>query len=302
MITDNPSSETLTKSREIIESYIFATSERNFSIYSERLLLRIVEIAQRQVLGADFRDGTSIGQVEIGPLGEAKLEIPIRSLLGPGNTNYNQAKAAIMELMRNPYFIEEPKVRGGKPVLDEKGVPEFELIGHQILNDCQVNVKPGVAVISVNENTWKTILNFSGGFRKYLINSALTLSKTCSVRLFRLISNQTRPITYSIDSLRAMWGLRDKYPDTSDFIRRTIEPAKQELDEKAPWSFDYHKNYAESAEINKGRRGKKAITSITFFPYSVLKRTPTTEVLSRTFSPTAKRTTRIQMPKINILA
>lgn len=280
-----PEPDTLTRSREIIESYIFSTSERNFSIYSERLLMRIVEVAQRQVLGLDFRSGADIGQVEIGPLGDARLEIPIRSLLGPGNTNYSQAKAAIVELMKNPYFVEQPKMKGGKPVFDEKGKPEFELIGHQILNDCQVNVKPGIAVISVNEHTWGRILDFSKGYRRFDMLASLQLSKTCSVRMFRLVSNQKYPITFTIDHLRSMWGLKGKYADNSDFIRRTIVPAKKELDEKAPWSFDYNVNFTESAEVNKGRRGRKSIVSVTFFPYSILKHTATSDLIERVGSP-----------------
>ena len=281
-----PSSDVeLTRSKEVIESYIFSTSRRNLSIYSERLLMRVVEIAQRQVAGVNFRDGVDIGQVSIGPLGEARLEIPIKGLLGPGNTNYSQAKAAIVELMHSPYFVERPKMRGGKPVLGADGLPEFEFIGHQILNDCEVNLKPGVAVVNVNETTWKAVLDFSKGFRKFDLNAAMTLSKSCSSRMFRLISNQSGPITYSIDALRKMWGMENLYPDTSDFIRRTIEPAKQELDRKAPWSFTYVKNHSLTAEENVGRRGKKSITSVTFFPVRKAGRASTSSLLSMAGSP-----------------
>ena len=275
----------LTKSKEVIESYIFSTSRRNLSIYSERLLMRIVEIAQRQVAGVNFRDGVDIGQVAIGPLGEARLEIPIKSLLGPGNTNYTQAKTAIVELMRSPYFVERPKMKGGEPVLGKDGLPEFEFIGHQILNDCEVNLKPGVAIVNVNENTWKAVLDFSKGFRKFDLNAAMGLSKSCSSRMFRLISNQNGPITYSIDMLRKMWGMEEMYPDTSDFIRRTIEPARQELDEKAPWSFTYVKNYSLTAAENVGRRGKKSITSVTFFPVRKTVNSSTSSVLAMIGSP-----------------
>lgn len=285
MATDNGKDVTLTKSREVIESYIFATSERNFSIYSERLLMRIVEIAQRQIAGLNFRDGTDIGQVSIGPLGDARLEIPISSLLGKGNTNYAQAKKAILELMQSPYYVERPKLSGGKPVVDSNGLQEFELIGHQILNDCEVNVKPGMAVVNVNENTWKAILDFSKGFRKFDLNAALSLSKSCSSRMFRLISNQSKPITYSLDSLRKMWGMEDMYPNSADFIRRTIEPAKKELDEKAPWSFTYVRNYAEGAACNQGRRGRKSITSLTFFPVRKVTNMSTSKLLGMTSSP-----------------
>lgn len=257
----------LTKSKEIIESYMFATSKRSFSIYSERLLLKIVELAQCQLAGANFRDGTDLGQVSINGLGDALVEIPIRSLLSGDNyTNYTQAKEAIMELMRSPSFIERPKIRGGKQVYGADGKPEYEMVGFQILNNCEVNVKPGVAVLSVNSRTWQSILDFSKGFRKFDLNAALKLKKSCSLRLFNLLSNQEYPITYSIAKLREMWSLEDKYSDNGDFIRRTIDPAKRELDEKAPWSFEYTKNYSDCAEENRGRRGKRAITSITFIP------------------------------------
>lgn len=283
--TDSVSDIVLSKSKEIIESYIFSTSRRNLSIYSERLLMRIVEIAQRQVFGLNFRDGEDIGEVSIGPLGDARLEIPIKSLLGEGNTNYTQAKNAIMELMQSPYYVERPKMRGGEPVLDKDGMPEFEFIGHQILNDCEVNVKPGVAIVNVNENTWRAVLDFSRGFRKYDLNAGLVLSKSCSSRMFRLISNQKSPITYTILQLRQMWGMEGIYPDTSDFIRRTIEPAKKELDEKAPWSFTYVKNHSESAPENTGRRGKKAITSVTFYPVRKVANLSSSALLSMTSTP-----------------
>lgn len=280
-----PSGTTLVKSKEVIESYIFSTSRRKLSIYSERLLMRIVEKAQKQVAGLNFRDGTDIGQVSIGPLGEAHLEIPIRDLLGPGNTNYNQAKQAIVELMHSPYFVERPKMKGGRPVLTPSGEQEFEFIGHQILNDCSVNLKPGVACVVVNSNTWQAVLDFSKGFRRFDLNAALSLSKSCSSRMFRLVSNQTAPITYTIDTLRQMWGLEGRYAKTSDFIRRTIDEAKAELDEKAPWTFEYTVNYNLSDESNVGRRGKKAITSVTFFPVRRMKNMSTSSVLGLVGSP-----------------
>ena len=42
--------------------------------------------------------------------------------------------------------------------------------------------------------------------------------------------------------------------------------AKEELDRVSPYSFDYVLNSAKTAEVNKGRKGRPAITSVTFFP------------------------------------
>ena len=254
-----------------MESWIFASSDRNFSIYSERLLLRLVQIAQVQILGANFRDGTSIGQVSIGKLGDARVVVPIKGLLTEGDSNYSKAKKAIMELMHSPYFVERPKIVGGKQVYNEKGEPEFEFVGTQILNKAQVNVIRGAVVLDVNSDTWEAILDFSRGFRKYELETALKLKKPTTLRLYKLLYNQKNPITFSITQLRKMWRMDEMekdengketgryalYDDTFDFIKRTIEPAKKELDKKSTWSFNYIKNTPEDS---------KAITSITFVP------------------------------------
>ena len=256
---------------DLVESWIFASSDRDFSIYSERLLLRLVQVAQVQLLGANFRDGTSIGQVSIGKLGDVRVIVPIKGLLTEGDTNYSKAKKAIMELMRSPYFVERPKIVNGRQVYNEKGEPEFEFYGRQILNDADVNVVRGAVVLVVNSETWKAILDFSRGFRKYDIETALKLKRTTTLRLYKLLYNQKNPITFSIVQLRKMWRMDEKekdengketgkyllYDDTYDFIKRTIEPAKKELDAKSTWSFNYVKNTPDDS---------KAITSITFVP------------------------------------
>ena len=262
----------------LVESWIFATSGRDFSIYSERLILRLVQLAQQQLLGVSFKDGTAVGQVTIGPLGEAKLQIPIKSLMGEdtAQSNYSKARKAVMELMSAPYFVERPKMSRGKPVLDEDGKPEFEFRGRQILNSVDINVTPGAAIIEVNRDTWDAILSFSKGFRKYELDTALKLKLTSSLRIYKLLSNQEAPITFSIDQLRALWKMDERdpktgeylrYKNTSDFIRRNIAPAKEELDRKSPWTFEWVENRARFNEANAaGKKGAKSITSITFFP------------------------------------
>lgn len=248
-------------SKDVIESYIFASSGRSLSIYSERLLVKIVDVAQKRLLGADFKSGESLRQLSTGDLSEVEIEIPIRSLLGSDGdryNNYQQAKDAVMELMRSPYFLERQKMtRAGVPVFDKDGNPEMELYGNQILNNCYVNVKPGYIIIKVNEETWKGILDFSKGFRRYDLTAALKLKLPSSLRLFRLLSNLSSPITYSIDELKMMWHTEDKYKEPRDFVRRIIEPAKKELDEKAPWSFSY---------VCNRKAGERKMSSVTFIP------------------------------------
>ena len=292
---------------ELIESWFFATSRRRFSIYSERLILRILQLAQSYVLGANFKDGTSIGQVEVGPEGNARIIVPIRSLLWEGegdNHNYDKVKKAIVELMKSPIFVERPKLKNGVPILDKDGKQEYEFFGFQILNVCNLNSVRGAALIEVNRITWMALLDFTRGFRKIFLEDALKLSLVSSQRLYRLICNQKYPITFTIEQLRSMWGMDelvpvkkpdpltgelketgemmyDLYKDTNSFIRGTVEKAKEELDRKASWSFTYNKNYAKTGS-NRGRAGRKSITSITFFPVRRIKNARMPELVRMT--------------------
>lgn len=268
--------------RNVVESYIFATGHQDLSIYSERLLMLLVKAAQCQVNGLNFRDGSSIAQVNIGPLGDAQVEIEARELLsGDKNTNYTQAKNAVLELMKKPIAHERPAMKGGKPVLDDKGNQVYEFEAHNLLNDVYINQKPGVIVVNVNKSTWEAILDFSKGFRRYDLQVAMQFSRTCSLRVFKLISNQKYPLTFTIQELREQWGLTEKYKSTKDFIKYTIESAKEELDRSSPWTFDYNPIYSSKAEENRGRVGRKSITAITFFPKHVARYDSTTNVVNQ---------------------
>ena len=276
-----------TTTRNVVESYIFATGHQDLSIYSERLMMLLVKAAQCQVAVLNFKDGSSIAQVSIGPLGDAMVEIEARELLnGPNNTNYTQAKSAVMELMSKSIAHERPAVKNGKPVLNERGEQVYEFEAHNLVNDVYINKKPGVIVVNVNRTTWEAILDFSKGFRRYDLQVAMRFSRTCSLRMFKLISNQKNPLQFTIQELREQWGLTNKYAKTKDFIKNTIVSAKEELDSMSPWTFDFEPVYSSSAEQNKGRVGRKSITSIIFFPKHQIKYESTTSAMNRVNNPT----------------
>ena len=243
-------------SKEVVESYIFSTVRHDFGIYSERLLLRLVELAQREIRGLDFKGGSSIGKVEIGEWGDAEVIISVKDILsGEDDKNYSKAKTAVRNLMgRFLEYEDNEKYRAT-----------------QILNEVDVDKIAGKMIIRVNRNVWRAMLDFSKGFRKYELETAVKLRGKYSLRIYKLISKQTDPITYSIQDLRQMWGLVDKYKKVDDFVKNTIVNAKEELDRVSPYSFDYILNAAKSADVNKGRKGRPAITSVTFFPIHRLK-------------------------------
>lgn len=249
MAENIPSTEVI--STEIVESYILSTARHNSGIYSGRLLVRLVQLAQREIRGLDFKGGGNIGKVETGEWGDAEFIIPVKDILsGDEDKNYSKAKAAVRNLMG--CFLEYEDEQKYKAT--------------QILNEVDVDKIAGKMVIRVNRNIWRAMLDFSKGFRKYEIETALKLRGKYSLRIYKLISKQSSPITYSIQELRQMWRLTDKYKKVDDFIKNTIVNAKAELDRVSPYSFEYVLNAAKTAEVNKGRKGRPAITSVTFFP------------------------------------
>lgn len=269
-----------TYSKNIIESYIFATSKRDLNIVSERLLLQLVKAAQSQIYGINFRDGSGLCRVDVKPL-ETVVDIDVKELLGTeGSTNYTHAKEALKNLMEKKHESEQPLMRGGKPVLDEAGHPVYQYEAHHLVNDVYVNkTRPGSIQVVVNRSTWEAILDFSKGYRRYDLLVASKLKSIYALRMYKIISNQKNPISFSIAQLKEMWGVQDKYPKNKDFIKN-ITNAKKELDEVSPWTFEYDIQYSLSSEENRTRKGRPAATSIIFFPKKQLSMEATSDLAS----------------------
>jgi hypothetical protein len=124
-------------SREIVESYIFSTARGDFGVYAERLLIRLVEIAQCWVEGRSFRDGEGIGRVDVGVWGDADVVVPVKNILsGPDDNNYEAAKSAIRGLMAK--FLEFEN--------------DDEYVATQILNDVNLKIVAGLMYIRINRN------------------------------------------------------------------------------------------------------------------------------------------------------
>ena len=182
-------------SKEVVESYVFSTARRDIGIHGERLLLRLVELAQCHINGLNFKSGEAIGKVRVSDWGDAEVVIPVRDILsGDKDKNYERAKEAVLELMTKILQYEDDTV--------------FRTA--HILNNVDLNKISGSMSIVVNREMWAAMLDFSKRFRKYDLQIALRLKSRYSIKLYKLVSKQTTPITYSIDELRREWELEDK--------------------------------------------------------------------------------------------
>lgn len=237
--------------KNVIESYVLSEARYNLGVYAQRLLYRLLESAQKYIYDIDFQDGSSSRQVEVGQWGDADIVLPVRSILyGDDDRNYDKARNAIEELM-------------GKFITYDDGETYRAT---QILNEVEMTRLKGRMIIRVNRNLWKAMLDFSKGYRMIDIETVLKLRSGYSMRLYSLVCTAKTPLTFTIDQLRQMWDLGDRYKATKDFIRNTVDLAKEELDRVSQYSFDYTLNCSKSDPANQGRRGRLKVTSITFYP------------------------------------
>ena len=141
-------------SKEVVESYIFSTVRHDFGIYSERLLLRLVELAQREIRGLDFKGGSSIGKVEIGEWGDAEVIISVKDILsGEDDKNYSKAKTAVRNLMGRFLEYEDNEKYRATQILNEVDVGDSGNTNSRRPSSCAASTRSASTSSSVSRPT-----------------------------------------------------------------------------------------------------------------------------------------------------
>ncbi len=233
--------------KDLIESYKLTTVRDRIGIYGQRLILRLVEFATAEgaTQGLDFKSGKDIRQVEVTEdLFYKRVTMPLAYITGDSD-NRSKPRASIKALMQEVIEAE-----------DEDG----DWFAFPFLSFAQV--KNGELTVEVRKELWQVFMDFRKGFRRYELQAALQLKSTYSLRLYKLMSEQgTKQLDFQLDELKRMLGVRDKYPRPRDFFVKVLEPAKEELDRVAPWSFTYT-----PLTSRKQAGGRAAIVGVRFFP------------------------------------
>jgi plasmid replication initiation protein len=214
------------------------TARYDYSADEKRILLRLVEIWQNLLESKKLQ-----GKVEQTLFGDYILEFPLSHFLSEGSKNYERIKAAFRALNEKKFEYEDDEV--------------WEII--RIIEKPQIKKREKV-IFELNPKIVDCFLNFTKGYRKYELETAFSFSSVYAMRMYEFLSGQKEPFTRKIEVLKQMFQMQNKYKRDRDFIRFVIEPAKKELDEKSPYTFEY--------EINKS--GRK-FTSITFHPVAIPK-------------------------------
>lgn len=223
--------------KDLIQSYILTTAKYDYSVYEKRILYRIIELMQEYTKGKSLNSRYSITKTMFDDI---DVVMPASAFLkDEKDQNYTRTKDALLSLNRKVIQYEDRESWGAFNLIERPVV-------HKIGDNISFRISPTIA---------KAFLDFSKGFSKYELETAMSFKSEYSMRFYELLSGQKKPITYSVENLKIMFKVEDKYKLTANFINKVIEPAKKELDEKSPYSFEYK-------PVKLGRK----ITSIKFYP------------------------------------
>lgn len=207
--------------KDLIQSYVLSTAKYDFSIYEKRILYRLVELCQFSLEGKTLDKHFSI-QPELFD-GMTKVTMPLSAFLKDGDDqNYTAVKKALTDLRNKTLEYEDDEIWKLIGIIE---IPKFH--------------KKGYVDFQIHPEIYEAILSFSKGYKKYELKTAMSFESVYSMRFYEILSGQTKPITYTIDNLRIMFKLEDKYKQNRDFLKYTVQKAKKELDAKSPYTFDY---------------------------------------------------------------
>lgn len=232
------------KSKYQLQSYILTTAKYDFNVYEKRILYKLVERAQSQIEGLQFRNGKDLCKIEHQLFGLIDITMPIAPLLkGEKDENYSRIKNALRSLSKKSFEYEDSEIWTSISII---AFPD---------------IKKNASTVSftIHPKIWDCCLDFSKGFTKYNLVQAMTFKSVYTMRFYELMYNQKYPISYSLEQLKEMFKLTNKYKQVNDFIRKVIEPAKKELDSCSPYSFSY-------TTITKKSARRPTITGFTFTP------------------------------------
>lgn len=98
--------------------------------------------------------------------------------------------------------------------------------------------KDRIVLLTIRPSIWRQILDMHLGYSEYELLTAMKLKSVYSVRFYIMASSSVTAREYSIQELKQQFRLEDRYSQSSDFVKKVVRPAIEELNEKASVTFD----------------------------------------------------------------
>lgn len=223
---------------DIVQSFLFSIGRCNLTIYEQRILCMIVKSARDRTARKLMKSEMYAWNIDEDNLA---ISVAMRDILSDGDQHYERVMDAFQRLMTRRFSV-----------IDSSNGSWFSTpIVYNVTHDA----RSGVVHFYVAAKLMSAILDFSKGYRQYSIDTALALPSPVAVRLYILMCGCSSPLTFSVDNLKSMFGVDDKYKQTADFIKKVIEPARRILDDEGVTSFHFER-------IKTGTK----VTALKFYP------------------------------------
>lgn len=216
-----------------------AISRAHLTTYEARLLLMAVKSGQVLLEGRALSHEHGVLQHSYNMV---EVAVPIRDITTDKGQHYEHVIKAAEMLSRKVFTWRDDTKQGKGNWVTCAWVLRAEHIA-----------KSGSVKLILDKRFFDALYNFTFGYCKMDLERALQFKTAAAARLYPLINTQKHPITYDIQKLKEMLGVQDKYQRGNDFVKRIIEPAKQEMTASQGNTFVY--------SVNKGANNK--IESIT---------------------------------------
>lgn len=179
-------------------------------------------------------------RIDTNLFGDKTLTIPLNAFLKDDrDNNYLQVKKAFRRLKNKEINYE-----------DDKRWACLSIIANPIIDKYASCV-----TFHINHMIYDALLNFSKGYRKYELDTAMQFESVYAMRFYELMSGQKKPIEFKIEYLKEIFAITGKYKKVNDFKKYVLDIAKKELDKCSPYTFDY-----------KMQKTGRSFTSVRFFP------------------------------------
>lgn len=213
---------------ELKQSYIMSIARAKLSLYEQRLLVKCIQSGQPRLQGLPL--GRLRQQLDH-TYNAVVVDVAMRDICDD-NAHYEYVLRAAQDLTKRNFTY-----------LDDHG----NWVTFGWVMRAEHRKKTGKVSLMMDKRFFDVLYNMTKGYSSYDLERALSFKLPQTVKLYALLNANRHPITYTIEALKRICGVEDKYKKNNDFVRKIIAPAYEEI--KADrcgrggnyWEYTYYK-------------------------------------------------------------
>lgn len=155
------------------------------------------------------------------------MSIPMRYILTDGSNHYEDVYEGARNLCKHTMEFYDSRRK--------------EWHCSSLIYDVVHSVNKGIITFTVFGSLLDVLYDYTRGYSRYDLQQVMSMRLPSSVRLMWLMYGQIEPKSFSIDWLKNILGVADKYDQTADFIKKQIEPACNEVSERSSIKLSYER-------------------------------------------------------------